>query len=226
MRVNGFLLGFLAAGLLVSTASAQLVINPIAVPPANRIDIGVATACSAIDYSMYDGRSRTVYRGSMGAAISKSVDDTSDIWGSVNLLGLSDAKSPEVDSDLGYQISIGGRWHVFQQGLGAVKLYGFGQYMFEKYDTAVGPKKMFIFEATGGAVGSYSFHPNFTGYAGAELVAYSDGEMRGAPEPDLQRENRVTVRGGAAYELKKYVVRAEMAIGSERSMLVGVSRMF
>lgn len=226
MRVNGFLPGLLSVGLLASTASAQLVISPIGKPPAARIETGVSAACSAIDYLLYDGRSHTVYRGSLGAYAAKSVDDTSDVWCSLNLLGLSDATGPEVDANAGYQLSLGGRWHIFERGLGAVTLYGFGQYMFEKYDTAVGPKKMFIFEATGGAVGSYSFHPNFTGYAGAELVAYSDGEMRGAPEPDLQRENRVTVRGGAAYELKKYVVRAEMAIGSERSMLVGVSRMF
>jgi hypothetical protein len=226
MRVNGFLLGFLAAGLLVSTASAQLVINPIAVPPANKIDIGVATACSAIDYSMYDGHSRTVYRGSMGAAISKSVDDASDIWGSLNLLGLSDAKSPEVDADLGYQLSIGGRWHVFQQGLGAVTVYGFGQYLFEKYSTAVGPRKMFVIEAAGGAMGSYAFHPLLTGYLGAELVAYTDGEMRGVPDTDVERDGRVTIRGGAVYELNKYFLRAELSLGSERGILIGASRSF
>jgi hypothetical protein len=226
MRVHGFLLGFLAAGLLVSTASAQLVISPIAVPPATKVEVGVATGCSAIDYSMYDGHSRTVYRGTLGASVATSVDDTSDIWGSLNILGLSDANTAQVDADLGYQLSIGGRWHVLQQGLGAVTLYGFGQYLFEKYSTAVGPRKMFLFEATGGVLGSYSFHPVLTGYLGAELVAYTDGEMSGVPDTDVERDGRVTVRGGAVYELSKYFLRAEIALGSERGILIGASRAF
>lgn len=226
MRANGFLLGLLGVGLLASTASAQLVVNPIGKPPAGKIETGVSTAYSAMDYLLYDGRSHTVYRGCVGAYAAKSVDDKSDVWSSLNLLGIADATGPDVDAEVGYQLSLGARWHVFERGLGAVTLYGFGQYMFEKYDTAVGPKKMFIFEATGGAVGSYAFYPNLRGYAGAELVAYSDGEMSGAPEPDLRRENRVTVRGGAAYELNKYVLRAELAMGSERSVLLGVNRTF
>ncbi len=227
MRKHGFLTGLLTVGLFVTTASAQLIINPVGKVAGEKWETGISLSYSCIDYAIdYDGNhgfDRTV----IGASLAKAIDDMTDICGSIAWLANSSPNDSNVDSAGGYLISFGARWHVFERGLGTVNLYGLGHYMAERYDwNSHGSYRMYLFEATGGAVAAYAFNPNFTGYAVAELIAYSDGELQSADRLDFDREGRITVRGGAVFDMTKYWIRAELALGSENALVIGAGQSF
>jgi hypothetical protein len=222
MRAHGILVGVLTAGLFVSAASAQLIINPIGKPVGDRIEVGLSAAYSSIDYAIDRDEGHGIDRMVIGVSLSKAIDETTDICGSAAWLAKSNPEDDGVDSIGGYLLSLGARKHVFERGLGKVTLYGLGHYMAEKYDWNVhGSYKMYLFEATGGAIVSYDFNPGLTGYAGAELIAYSDGELQGNGRPDFDRDGRITIRGGTTFNMTKYWIRTELALGSEKALTVG-----
>jgi hypothetical protein len=227
MRAYEILMGFLATGLLVSTASAQLIVNPIGKPANDKIEAGLSLAYSSMDYVLPEtDDSVGIKRMVMGVSLATAVDETTDICGSIAWLAKSDPDADGWNSSGGYLLSFGARMRVFERGLGTVALYGLGHYMAETYDIHDSSYKMFLFEATGGAVAAYAFNTMFTGYAGAELVAYSDGELRGNTRPDFDRDGRVTIRAGAVFDMTTYLIRTELALGSETTLMVGVSQLF
>lgn len=227
MRADGILMGLLTVGLLVSTASAQLVISPIRAASDEKMGAGVTVCYSSIDYTLDETiKNNGTDRWLIGAFLTKGVSDTTEICGSIAWMAKSDPEGDGVDSDGGYILSLGGRMLAFERGLGSVSVYGLGHYITERLKWSDEKFKMFLFEVTAGAVGSYDINPSLTAYAGAELVAYSDGEIRGSDRPDIERDGRITFRGGAMYTFTKFWVRAEADFGSEKGFSLGAGRSF
>lgn len=226
MRTSGVLFGILAVGLFVSSASAQLVINPLARAPSEKIEVGIAAAYSSIDYTLFEfDKNNGVDRWVIGVSAARAYDEKTDICGSAVWLAKSDPEG-SVDSSGGYLLSLGARSHIYERGLAALTVYGLGHYMSEKYEIAGASYDMFLFELTGGALGSYAIKPTLIGYAGVELIAYSDGESRGASRFDIERDGKFTLRGGTMFVLNKYWIRTELALGSETALTVGAGRPF
>jgi hypothetical protein len=239
----------LALSLVAIPAGAQLIVDPTA-----RADVGVTEAGAALAISEVEYDEGDIERQVLGVYGAYGVGDWFDVYGVLGLI-IDAEPSDWGDSGDGFMLAVGARSALRQIDSWTFLAYGQLQYITEDYGSesasdvdGLGDPVSVSADAEGtitelilGGVARYDLNDQLSLYGGIDLIPYSDGEADvsvnvsgggpiaglGADDSfDFERDNMIGIRGGATYDLASFWLRAEIALLSEQTFLLGAGTTF
>lgn len=204
-----------------------MLVSPTQLAPTGHSTIGGTFALTETEYDL--GVSRDIERSMIGADGGFNVAPEVDLIGQVGLIFDSEVENSSADDGSGFMLGGGARFGIHQSG--KTRLFGYGMLNFTR-ETFDGPGEL-EYEITlldlhaGGAV-AFLVGPTIQPWVGLELVLHSDGDLESkvgdtTSEIDVERDDRLGLRGGVNFRLPSSTIRLDMTLVSETSFLFGMA---
>ena len=231
--------GLLAAALWVAPAEGQLMFEAAGKAGAGTIEVGIAGGMSTVEYDVDDLGDNEIERSAVAVNAAYGLTPMIDLCGA--LAYLVDVE-PEGWHDSGDGLAIAGGLRACVMERDPLAVYAYGQILYLTEDFGEGwiedggfavrvDGENTLMELTIGALCTYPLMDAVTVYAGAEVVAMSEGEVEldaGAMSADYDHERNdvLGVKLGARYDLQSYWLRAELGLINEETILLGAGMVF
>ena len=196
-------------------ASAQFFANPTVIARRTNLVTG-GMLFSEVDYE--NGSRFDIERKLLAVDYAVPAGDDFDYIG---MFGLSIDSELETEDGTGLLFGGGVRFLVHEEG--PLRVTGYGGLVHVR--DSMGDVDFSIFEFHGGGAFAYRATTKLTPYAAIGIVPFSDGEVEvGSASADIERDDYLTIRLGASFYTRSYLLHSELTFGGEQNFQIGASK--
>jgi hypothetical protein len=216
---------FVAAALFASTARAQLLMDTSANVGDGRARLGGALSLSEIAYDV-DPVTRDIDRTTLGATFDYGVTREVDLTAQLGFIVETDLEDVDDDGD-GFTYGLGIRATVHRPSPRArVGIYGLFDSQNEEIKDGSTKYKIKTSELHLGGLFAYAISPKVEPYAGVEIVAHDDGEVKvsspaGGGSTDIDRDDILNLKLGISAAIGSADLRGELTLVGEQTFTIG-----